>query len=170
MRIDASSGESLLQALSFAGAGPGDCLVDLGSGDGRFCVAAAQQFEVRHAVGVEIDDSLVKASARHAHQCGVSDRTTFMTLDLTDPDLEIAALAPLPYRMTLAIVFLLPESEKLFERHVRSLYDAGAHVLSLAFALDRLGLQLLMAERPMYLYGKAADRKHDGNIVQASKS
>ena len=111
-------------------------------------------------MGVELDDSLVKASARHADQCGVSGRTTFMALDLTDPDLEISALAPMPHRMTLAIVFLLPESEKLFERHVRGLYDAGAHVLSLAFALDRLGLQLLMADRPMYLYGKTADRTH----------
>ena len=153
-------GFALLQALSFAGTGPGDCVVDLGSGDGRFCVAAAQQFQVRHAVGVEVDDSLVKASARHADQCGVSDRTTFMTLDLTDPGLEISALTPVPHRMTLAIVFLLPESEKLFERHVRGLYDAGARVLSLAFALDRLGLQLLTAETPMFLYGKDADRTH----------
>ena len=170
MRMNPSPGDSLLQALSFAGTRPGDCLVDLGSGDGRFCVAAAQQFGVRHAVGVEIDESLVKASARHADQCGVADRTTFMTLDLTDPGLEISALAPTPHRMTLAIVFLLPESEKLFERHVRSLYDAGAHVLSLAFALDRLGLQLRMAMRPMYLYGKTADRIHECNVVGASKS
>ena len=153
-------GDLPLQALCFAGIGPDDCVLDLGSGDGRFCVAAAQQFKVRHAVGVEIDDSLVKASARHADQCGVSDRTTFMTLDLTDPGLDISALAPRPHRVTLAIVFLLPESEKLFERHVRSLYDAGGHVLSLAFALDRLGLQLLMAETPMFLYGKTADRRH----------
>ena len=160
MRVHPSPSDLPLQALCCAGVGPDDCVLDLGSGDGRFCVAAAQQFRVRHAVGVEIDDSLVKASARHAQQCGVSDRTTFTALDLTDPDLVVSALAPKPNRVTLAIVFLLPESEKLFERHVRSLYDAGAHVLSLAFALDRLGLQLLMAERPMFLYGKTGDRIH----------
>ena len=163
MRVNPSPGGLLLQALCFAGIGPDDCVLDLGSGDGRFCVAAAQQFRVKHAVGVEIDDSLVKASARHAQQCDVSDRATFTTLDLTDPDLDISALAPRPHRVTLAVVFLLPESEKLFERHVRSLYDAGAHVLSLAFALDRLGLQLLMAETPMFLYGKSADRIHCRN-------
>jgi hypothetical protein len=80
--------------------------------------------------------------------------------------LDILSLAPDGLSFTLAVVFLLPESERLFERHVRRLYDAGAHILSLAFALDRLeGLQQLKYERPMYLYGKQAKTQNQKKIV-----
>ncbi len=146
---------AVLQALSFAGVGPQDSIIDLGSGDGRFCVAAVQQFKARAAVGVEIDACLVEASKGHAEVCAAKDRTYFTCTDLTDSALDILSLTGQEHPFTLAVVFLLPESEALFERHVRRLYNAGARILSLAFALDNLeGLQLLKAERPMYLYGR----------------
>ena len=152
----------LLQALAFAGVDARDCLIDLGSGDGRFCMAALQQFHASAAVGVEIDANLVKDSCGHAKACGVAKRAHFTCTDLTDPSLDILSMAPEGLPFTLAIVFLLPESERLFERHVRRLYDAGAHILSLAFALDRLeGLQLLKSERPMFLYGKQARKLNE---------
>ena len=152
----------LLQALAFAGVDARDCLIDLGSGDGRFCIAALQQFHASAAVGVEIDASLVADSCGHAKACGVAKRAHFTCTDLTDTSLDILSTAPESLPFTLAIVFLLPESERLFERHVRRLYDAGAHILSLAFALDRLeGLQLLKSERPMYLYGKQARKLNE---------
>lgn len=149
----------MLQALAFAGIGPQDCIIDLGSGDGRFCTAAAQQFCASAAVGVEIDPKLVEASRGHAQLCGVADTAHFTCTDLTDPALDILTLAPSGQTFTLVIVFLLPESEGLFGRHVKRLLAAGARVLSLAFALDRLeGLQLLKAERPMFLYGLKSEQ------------
>ena len=145
----------IIQALHFAGVGAQDCIIDLGSGDGRFCVAAVQHFEARAAVGIEIDSELVQASQGHARACGVGSKACFTCADLTDPALDILTLAGHAHPFTLAVVFLLPESEPLFERHVRRLYDAGVRILSLAFPLDNFkGLQLLKSERPLYLYGK----------------
>ena len=106
-------------------------------------------------MGIEIVAELIQASEAHATACGVGSKACFTCADLTDPSLDILTLAGDAHPFTLAIVFLLPESEPLFERHVRRLYDAGVCILSLAFALDNLkGLQLLKSERPLYLYGK----------------
>jgi len=151
------NGHALLQtqALHFAGVGPSDRVLDLGSGDGRFCVAAVQQFNAQMAVGIEIDESLVKLSLARAEQCGVSDKAIFLCEDLTAPDrgVQAASVCGTP---TLVIVFLLPEAEQKFQELLMSLYNAGAHVLSLAFELDRLkGLQLRKKETPMYLYSNA---------------
>ena len=135
--------------------GPQDCIIDLGSGDGRFCAAAVQQFNARAAVGIEIDSELVQASQEHARACGVGSRACFTCADLTEPSLDILTLAGDAHPFSVAIVFLLPQSEPLFERHVRRLYDAGVRILSLAFALDNFkGLQLLTSERPLFLYGR----------------
>ncbi len=103
-------------------------------------------------MGIEIDAELVRASQAHATACGVGSKARFTCADLTDPLLDVLTLAGDANPFTLAIVFLLPESEPLFERHVRRLYDGGVRILSLAFALT--GLQLLKSERPLYLYGR----------------
>lgn len=150
-------GHALLhtQALHFAGVGPSDRVLDLGSGDGRFCVAAVQQFNAQAAVGIEIDEGLVKLSLARAQQCRVSYKAIFLCEDLTAPD-RGAQAASVCGNPTLVIVFLLPEAEMKFQELLMSLYNAGARVLSLAFELDRLkGLQLRRKETPMYLYSKA---------------
>ena len=54
-----------------AGAGSGDRLIDIGSGDGRFCVAAAQQVGVAAALGLELDPILVAKSQAAAAACGL---------------------------------------------------------------------------------------------------
>jgi ribosomal protein L11 methylase PrmA len=147
----------LAQALQFAEAGPSDEVLDLGSGDGRFCIAAVQQFGVRSAVGVEIDQDLVRLSREKAEQCQVSDRATFTCADLTALT-DNPALNSLLGRPTLVIVFLLPEAERQFQEVVMKLYDAGARVLSLAFELDRLhGLKLVRKQTPMFMYSRTAD-------------
>lgn len=54
-----------------AGVGSGDRLIDIGSGDGRFCVAAAQQAGVAAALGLELDPGLVAKSRAAAAACDV---------------------------------------------------------------------------------------------------
>lgn len=144
-----------MQALQFAEVRPSDCVLDLGSGDGRLCVAAVQQFGAEAAVGIDIDEELVKLSQDRAEQCGVSGSARFLCADLTAPGVGATAVA-MCGKPTLVIVFLLPEAEQKFQEVLMSLYDAGARVLSLAFDLDRLqGLVLQRKETPMYLYSKA---------------
>ena len=138
-------------------------MLDLGSGDGRWCVAAVQQFGAQCAVGVEIDELLVEESRRKAAQCGVAERATFACEDLTAEGMSAAALCPGGEAFTLVVVFLLPEAEQKFEGQLMRLYAAGARVLSIAFALDRLQwLTLAMKEGPLHLYC-------GGEVAQASK-
>lgn len=136
---------------------PGDRVLDLGSGDGRFCCAAVQQYGVACAVGVEIDEQLVELARARAALCGVADRVHFACADLTASGVDAAALCPGGEAFTLLIVFLLPEAEKKFEGQLMRVAAAGARVLSIAFALDRLpGLALLQKEPPLYLYRAAS--------------
>src|SRR3989338_4719227 len=45
--------------LGLGGVGPGDFLIDLGSGDGRISIRAATRFGTR-GLGVDLDDDLVR--------------------------------------------------------------------------------------------------------------
>ena len=49
--------------LTLAGVGPGDVVYDLGCGDGRIVIAAAQQFGAR-GVGIDIDADSARAERR----------------------------------------------------------------------------------------------------------
>jgi protein-L-isoaspartate O-methyltransferase len=51
--------------LTMAQVGPGDLVIDLGSGDGRTVLAAAQKFGAR-ALGIEYDARLVAHARRRA--------------------------------------------------------------------------------------------------------
>ena len=70
--------------LDLAELSPGDRLIDLGSGDGRIVLAAAQRGAT--AVGVEIDASLVERSRESAQRLKLADRASFVTQDLFETD------------------------------------------------------------------------------------
>ena len=60
---------AVARMLEMADLQPGETLYDLGSGDGRIVIAAAQEYGVR-AVGIEIDSELVAQSrASNPHSC-----------------------------------------------------------------------------------------------------
>src|ERR1044071_5244173 len=67
--------------LRLANIKKGDVLYDLGSGDGRIPIAAAQQFGIR-AVGIEIDSKLVAEAQEKARQAGVADLVQFRNEDM----------------------------------------------------------------------------------------
>ena len=69
------------EMLKLAGVTSNDVVYDLGSGDGRLVIAAAQLFGAR-AVGVELDAKLVQDSREAAAQAGVAGRVTFVWGDL----------------------------------------------------------------------------------------
>ena len=78
-----------LEMLKLAGVTSNDLVYDLGSGDGRLVIAAAQLFGAR-AVGVELDAKLVQDSREAAAKAGVADRVTFVWGDLFQVDLRPA--------------------------------------------------------------------------------
>jgi hypothetical protein len=80
--------------LTLAAVTPDDVVYDLGSGDGRLVVAAAQRFGAR-GVGVELDANLVRESGENALRAGVSDRVTFLWRDLFATEISPATVVTL---------------------------------------------------------------------------
>lgn len=77
--------------LRLANAGPADVVVDLGSGDGRIPIIAAQKYGAR-GIGIEIDPRLVKTAQTIAIEAEVGNRVTFVTGDLFEADLSQATV------------------------------------------------------------------------------
>jgi len=71
-----------------------DVVYDLGSGDGRIVIMAAQRFGAR-GVGVEIDPALVADAHENARRAGVADRVQFLRQDLFETDLRAATVVTL---------------------------------------------------------------------------
>lgn len=88
-----------LEMLRIAEVGPGDHVIDLGSGDGRIVILAARRFGAS-GLGVEIVPDLVKNSIKSARDAGVSDRVDFRVQDLFQTDLTPA---------TVITMYLLPD-------------------------------------------------------------
>lgn len=83
-----------VEMLRFAGVTADDVVYDLGSGDGRLVVAAAERFGAR-GVGVEIEAKLVQDGRERAARAGVADRATFVWGDLFATDLAPATVVTL---------------------------------------------------------------------------
>jgi SAM-dependent methyltransferase len=71
-----------------------DLVVDLGSGDGRIPIHAARHFGAR-AVGVELEENLVRLATESARAQGVAERVRFVRQDLFTYDLANATVVAL---------------------------------------------------------------------------
>jgi SAM-dependent methyltransferase len=80
--------------LKLAGVGPDDVVYDLGSGDGRIVILAAQKYGAR-AVGIELDPRLVEISRQVAREGEVAGRATFIEGDLFTEDISKATVVTL---------------------------------------------------------------------------
>ena len=98
--------EIVERMLRMAEVGKGDHLIDLGSGDGRIVIAAAQRGAT--ALGVDLDPDLVRIASANARRAGVAERTQFQVRDLFETDLSQASVVAF---------YLLPEfNAKLLPR------------------------------------------------------
>jgi predicted RNA methylase len=110
--------------LRLAGVGPGDVVYDLGSGDGRIPIIAAQKYGAR-GVGVEIDPRLVELSWRIANEAEVAHRVSFIVGDLFTADLTEA---------TVVTAYLSPQIMKMLEPKLRAL-KSGTRIVSHQFPM-----------------------------------
>jgi SAM-dependent methyltransferase len=93
------SPQSVVDAmLELAQVTANDVVYDLGSGDGRIPITAAQRYGAR-GVGIEIEQRLVAESNDNAKKAHVADRVTFIHGNLFEADITPA---------TVVILFLLP--------------------------------------------------------------
>ena len=74
--------------LEVANVGPGDYVIDLGSGDGRIVIAAARRGAFGH--GMDLDPVRVTEAEQNAEQAGVTDKVLFFEGDLFEADISRA--------------------------------------------------------------------------------
>jgi len=118
-------GDVVERMLQLAGTQPGDLVVDLGSGDGRIVIAAAQKFGAR-GLGIELDEKLVERSRHNARLAKVADRVSFEQGDVLVSDIS---------RASVVTVYLLPSLiDRLQPRFVDELRP-GTRIVSHAFAM-----------------------------------
>jgi SAM-dependent methyltransferase len=104
-----------------------DVVYDLGSGDGRIVIAAAQKYGAR-GVGIEINPRLVAESNASARAAGVANLVQFIQGDLFTADVSAA---------TVVTLYLSPSiNERLKPRLLHDLRP-GARVVSHVY--DMLG-------------------------------
>jgi protein-L-isoaspartate O-methyltransferase len=117
--------EVVERMLELAGTRPDDVVIDLGSGDGRIVIAAAQKFGAR-GLGIELDAALVEKSRKNARAAGVSNNVGFVQGDVLVADIS---------RATVVTVYLLPAlMAKLQSRFIDELAP-GTRIVSHAFAM-----------------------------------
>lgn len=80
--------------LKAAAVGPDDVLYDLGSGDGRIPITAAQRWGTR-GVGIDIDPVRIREANAAAVEAGVTDDVRFVEADLFQADLSEATVISL---------------------------------------------------------------------------
>src|SRR5678816_433280 len=82
------------EMLKMAGVTAKDFVVDLGSGDGRMIITAAQKYNA-NGLGVDIDPKLVELATRNARNEAVSDRAKFVEQDMFKADISKATVITL---------------------------------------------------------------------------
>ena len=109
--------------LDMAKVTPNDFLMDLGSGDGRTVITAAQRGA--RAVGIEYNPDMVELSKRNAEKAGVAGKAQFMKADLFQTDFSKA---------TVITMFLLPDINLKLRPKILDL-KPGTRVVSNTFTM-----------------------------------
>lgn len=110
--------------LDLAEVGPQDHLIDLGSGDGRIVIAAAERGA--RGLGVEIDPGLVARANGYARGAGVEGRARFIRQDLFQTPLREASVVTL---------YLLPEINLRLRPRLLTELRPGTRVVAHAFGM-----------------------------------
>src|SRR4051794_17764526 len=103
--------------LQLAGLKPGEKLFDLGSGDGRIPIAAAQRFRA-DAVGIEFDQPLYRKSTQRISDLGLSANARIIPGDLMKQDYSSADVITV-YLLPIASIKLTPLLEKQLRKGTR---------------------------------------------------
>ena len=117
--------ESVEAMLALATPRPGETLVDLGCGDGRMLVAAAERYGCR-GVGYDIEPRCLQEARARVAAAGVGDRVRFEQRDLFTVDLSDADIVTL---------YLLPQLNAKLIPQLQTLRP-GARVVSHDFAIS----------------------------------
>lgn len=114
----------LVQAmLTFAKVTQNDILYDLGSGDGRVAIAAAQQCGAR-GVGIDIDPERIREANQNALAAGVGELVEFRQQNLFETDFSEA---------TVVFLYLLPHLNLRLRPQLLRQLKPGTRIISRDF-------------------------------------
>jgi len=108
--------------MQMAHVGHGDYVIDLGSGDGRIVIAAAQLGAYGH--GVDIDPERIEESRQNAIQTGVDDKAMFLQENIFRTDISDA---------TVVTMFLLSSINTQLRPRLFDMLEPGTQVVSHKF-------------------------------------
>jgi SAM-dependent methyltransferase len=117
----ASQPENVERMVKLAKLKPGDVVVDLGSGDGRVVMAAAQANPKVTGWGVDLDAKLVKESNEAARKAGLAKRVQFLHRNVFDADLS---------KVDVIFMWLFPELQRLLRTKILAEARPGTRVIT----------------------------------------
>jgi SAM-dependent methyltransferase len=143
------------EMLRLAKVNSNDIVYDLGSGDGRIVIAAAQQ-RGASGVGIDINPDRIREANRNAQQAGVTDRVQFRQQDLFQTDFSKA---------TVVTLYLLPElNVKLRPKLLREL-KPGTRIVSHAFDMGDWKPQQVVEVNGQKVYYWVVPEKPPANLL-----
>ena len=100
-----------------------DVVYDLGCGDGRIPITAAQRFGAR-GIGIDIDPVRISEANENAKAAGVTDKVRFLNQDLFTSDFKEA---------TVVTLYLLPSLNVKLMPKLKAELRPGTRIVSHAF-------------------------------------
>jgi len=102
-----------------------DVVYDLGCGDGRIPILAAQKYGAK-GIGIDIDPKRIEEANENAKAAGVTGKVTFLNQDLFESDIKDA---------TVVTLYLLPSlNEKLMPK-LKNELKPGTRIVSHSFSM-----------------------------------
>lgn len=114
------------EMLKLAGVQPSDTVYDLGSGDGRIVIMAAQKFGAA-GVGVDVDRDLLRVARERAQKAGVAAKTSFVEGDLFETDIR---------RATVVTLYLTPKALNRLKSKLLAELKPGARIVAFTFPIE----------------------------------
>jgi SAM-dependent methyltransferase len=111
--------------LEVAQVKPGETVYDLGSGDGRVLIAAAQRFQAR-GVGIELSERAAKASVQRSKELQLDQQIRIVHGNLLEADLSEADVVT---------IYLLTKSNDMLRPNLEKYLKVGARVVSHDFEI-----------------------------------
>jgi predicted RNA methylase len=102
-----------------------DIVYDLGSGDGRIVIAAAQKFGAK-AVGVEMLPDLCRQAQRRIHELGLDDRASIVEGNVFHVDFS---------RATVVTMYFMTDSNERLRPNLEKYLKPGTRVISNQFPI-----------------------------------
>lgn len=116
----ATSNEVATAMLRLAGVTGNDTVYDLGCGDGRIVITAAQEYRAR-GVGIDINPDLIQRARAQADRAGVGPRVRFEVNDLFETDLRDA---------TVVALYLIPQMNLRLRPRLLKELKPGSRIVS----------------------------------------